>query len=166
MLCSLLHEGVNLFFFSWVRGGSSRIQRGLVVTWIKKRSFHGNRRRQNATEETRSAQARSRYVCPTVMRAMWALLCQSCGCPHLFWKDQFTVSAFPFPLCGFCIMMRFVTLGYSHRDYWLLSHTTFGGFSFSPSTLSGFWSHFGWLRCCKLSLPIVLNFNVWSCGDF
>ena len=31
----------------------------------------------------------------------------------MFWKAQFTVSAFPFPFCGFCITMRFVTLGYS-----------------------------------------------------
>lgn len=55
---------------------------------------------QNATEETRSAQTRSRYVnrLSVTCENIKADYCNSCGCYVVFGNADFFVTAFPFPL--------------------------------------------------------------------
>lgn len=160
------------------RGGSSRIRRGVYQNPKERRVPRKSSVNKNAAEETRSAQARSRYVCPSVLcvkKKKEALLSLNCGCYLFFVKLTLQSLHFRFHLVFArwrCAVSLLATLVRPHRNCFQtlcfridVVCLTFGDCAVSLRTLCSDCSPIGWVDCCKLSLPFVPNVNPWYFTD-
>lgn len=158
------------------RGGSSRIRRGVYQNPKERRVPRKSSVNKNAAEETRSAQARSRYVCPSVLCVKKKLYChQTADVTFFFVKLTLQSLHFRFHLVFArwrCAVSLLATLVRPRRNCFQtfcfridVVCLTFGDCAVSLPTLCGDGSPIGWVDCCKLSLPFVPNVNPWYFTD-